>query len=212
MIDPKVTLMQTGLLKLGFDLPKYGADGIWGKESEKAYQEYLKYIAYAPEWPKDKSIELNKFFGYPDFQKGVAPNLVTLEVPYPMYLAWDKGTEITRFSCNAKVHDSLKIILQRILEELGLPYIKKHGLDLYGGCVNVRKARFKEWYSRHSWGIAIDINPEQNGLDTPWEDGKQGQKGYATMPTAVIEIFEDQGWKSGARAWGKDAQHFQATQ
>jgi len=25
-------------------------------------------------------------------------------------------------------------------------------------------------------------------------------------------VFERAGWKSGARAWGKDAMHFQATQ
>jgi hypothetical protein len=32
------------------------------------------------------------------------------------------------------------------------------------------------------------------------------------MPVEAVEVFERAGWKSGARAWGKDAMHFQATQ
>ena len=65
--------------------------------------------------------------------------------------------------------------------------------------------------SRHSWGIAIDLNPDENTMQTPWKAERIGQPGWATMPQEAIAVFEKHGWKSGAHAWGKDAMHFQAT-
>lgn len=63
----------------------------------------------------------------------------------------------------------------------------------------------------NSWAAAIDINADQNRFQTPWQKDKIGQRGYANMPVEFIEIFESFGWKSGAKAWGKDAMHFQLT-
>jgi hypothetical protein len=59
-------------------------------------------------------------------------------------------------------------------------------------------------WSRHAWGIAIDLDPDRNGLHAPWPIS-------ATMPEPVIRIFEKHGWKSYARSLGRDAMHFQAT-
>ena len=207
-------LVQEALIARGYKLGL--ADGYYGPKTATAFQKYLEdfhgKIIIAQTWPADKEEALNAFFGKPDMDKGIAPNIVRVELPYNMFLAWDKSVEIDMISCNKEVADSLVRILTRIRDELGMEFIKEHGLHLFGGCVNVRNMRGSNNPSRHSWGVAIDLNPEENGLHTPWIDGRQGEKGFATMPTKVVEIFEAAGWKSGARAWSSDAMHFQCTQ
>lgn len=43
--EPHLTiLIQHGLMALGFDLPLFGADGDWGKETQQAYEEYQATI------------------------------------------------------------------------------------------------------------------------------------------------------------------------
>ena len=40
--DPYITtLMQFGLLWAGYKLPKFGADGKWGEETQEAYDTYV---------------------------------------------------------------------------------------------------------------------------------------------------------------------------
>jgi hypothetical protein len=66
------------------------------------------------------------------------------------------------------VRDSLERILTRILERFGEEGIKRHGLDQYGGLTNVRMMRGStNKISRHSFGIAIDIDPVENSFRTP---------------------------------------------
>ena len=102
-----------------------------------------------------------------------------------------------------------------MLEELhrtyGADWLAFHGLDVFGGIYNYRTMRRGTSLSRHSWGIAIDLNPDENGMQTPWKAERIGQPGWANMPQEAIAVFEKHGWKSGARAWSKDAMHFQAT-
>jgi hypothetical protein len=107
--------------------------------------------------------------------------------------------------------DSLLRILSDISAEFGRDGIIEHGLHLYGGCYNHRRRRVGSSWSRRAYGIAIDLNPDENGLRTPWQEGKISQQGYATMPVKVIEIFENYGWKSYAKSWGRDIMHFQRT-
>lgn len=217
--DPKAFLLQSQLTKLGYPSPEHplSLDGIWGPKTESAYQAWLEatypsILTPASYFPKDKTETLNEYYGTPDFQRGIAPKTVYIDLPFTMRLAWAQKVEVNKISCNNLVASSLSKIFEQILDYYGVDGIKENKLDQYGGCINVRKTRRGNFYSRHSWGIAIDINPSENGLRTPWEDGKQGIRGFATMPTKVIEIFEANGWLSGARAWGDDAMHFQATQ
>ncbi|MDA1014973.1 MAG: M15 family metallopeptidase [Planctomycetota bacterium] len=150
-------------------------------------------------WPADTDAAITTFFGERDSNRSY------LQLPYPMRLAWDLGTTVTRIQCNTKVVDSLGRILSAILEFYGsLEGVQEARMDRFAGCFAVRKMRGGTSWSRHSWGIAIDIDSEQNGLTTAWPS-------KATMPEDVIKIFEAEGWKSGARAWGRDAMHFQAT-
>ena len=75
-------------------------------------------------------------------------------------------------------------------------------MDLFGGCLNVRRVRGGNSWSIHSWGAAIDLDPEQNSLPMHRE--------RATMPEAVINIFAEENWVSMGRERDFDYMHFQA--
>lgn len=214
--EPYVTtLMQHGLMALGHPLPRFGADGDWGQESQTAYEAYLASLGGVPNpappasapvaWPTDDLEDLIAFYGRPDLGAGRAPRSVAMELPYPMQLAWGDRPWTTRVYAHELVHDSLQRVLSRILERFGADGVRKHGLDQLGGVTNVRYMRgSKRRISRHSFGIAIDIDPGRNGLKTPWPS-------KAKMPREAVECFEEEGWTSFGRVRGLDAMHFQAT-
>lgn len=194
-------LVQVGLQATGHCLPKFGADGFWGSESEAALKEY---IGVTTDWPEETVAALNAYYGEPDWDNEVAPNQTYIKPPYPMVLAWDTDTPLTRIKCHERVAESLQRALEGILERLGPDGIARYSLNEYGGTTNVRMKRGGSEPSTHSWGIAIDLAPRQNGLRTPWPS-------RATMPTEAIEAFEAEGWVSLGRRIGRDAMHFQAT-
>lgn len=175
---------------------RIAVDGWAGRATRRAWD---REMDTSNPWPADTEEALTDFYG----PRG--SNLVLMQLPYPMRLAWDHGTVVTRTRCNSRVSQSLGKVLQSILDHYGLDEIQRLGLDLFGGVVRVRRMRgnSRRW-SRHSWGCAIDLDPLHNRLSYPWPQ-------RATMPEKVIELFEAEGWKSYARARGNDAMHFQAT-
>ena len=176
-------------------------DGIWGKKSEAAYQALFPQIESSNIQPPNADFySVKRVFGAP----GNESNLVTFTFPYLMVLAWDKRTMVKRSRCHKLIKEPLVAALQELLDTYGTAWIKQHGLHLFGGIYNFRKTRGGKSTSKHSWGIAIDLNPDSNGNRVPWPS-------KATMPIEAIKIFEKHGFKSAARAWGRDAMHFQYT-
>ncbi|WP_036010785.1 M15 family metallopeptidase [Bradyrhizobium yuanmingense] len=112
--------------------------------------------ATRPVWPKQSAMD--SFYG----PKGTGQ--VSLVLPYKMRLAWDLSSGVSRFSCHGKVRENLERILVRTLDHYGLEQIQKLRLDLFGGCLNVRKMRGGSSWSIHSWGCAVDIDPDHNQL------------------------------------------------
>lgn len=111
-----------------------------------------------PRWPLQTALEMDRFFG----AKGT--NTVSLTLPYTMRVAWNMEKSVTRFDCNRKVKESLERILIRALDHYGIDVIRQMRLDRYGGCLNVRKMRGGSAWSIHSWGCAVDIDPDHNQL------------------------------------------------
>lgn len=214
----RTTLLQKALGYEGFIVDQ---DGAWGTQTASALQAYmdrstLRHKGFVgkppppcPGCPADTTSALSAFYGAP--RKGF-PGLTSIELPYAMVLSWKQGTVVEKILVHKKAASSLLLILEDILKEFGQDGIIEHGLHLYGGCYNHRKMRGGSSWSRHAWGIAIDINPDDNGLRTPWQEDKIGQPGFATMPVKAIEIFEEHGWKAYARSIGRDAMHFQRSQ
>jgi hypothetical protein len=81
-----------------------------------------------------------------------------------MRVAWNMEKSVARFDCNRKVKESLERILIRALDHYGIDAIRQMRLDRWGGCLNVRKMRGGSAWSIHSWGCAVDIDPDHNQL------------------------------------------------
>lgn len=152
-------------------------------------------------WPKQDTASMIRFYG----PVGQNQTSITLPFGYPMRLAFKPFTPIRKITCHEKVAESLLRIFSKTYEAYG-PGLAEIGLDLFGGCLNVRKKRGGSTYSIHSWGAAVDLDPDHNGLHTPWKQARFSQKVYEPF----WAIVEDEGWVSLGRRWGKDAMHWQA--
>lgn len=184
-------------------------DGVPGNNTAHAIAEKLGIsFSGSAEVPEDNNRDIIDVYGMP----GDEDNLVEFLFPYPMHLYTRDGEIVSRTRVHRDCAESLQAIFKELLTTYGLAWIQDHGLDVYCGCFNFRKMRGGTQLSRHSWGIAIDLNCVENGNRTPWCGDKIGKVGYANMPLEVIRIFKKHGWQSAATAWGHDAMHFQRTQ
>lgn len=173
-------------------------DGIWGPKSNLACRNYLRSLAPDPNpWPADNEVSLVRFFG----EAGNEDNLVSFEFPFPMFY---EGKRVLKSRCHKKVKDSLLRILGAIGNRWGSNRGVLEEAEDYGGIYNFRKMRGGKSISRHSWGIAIDLDADDNGNHVPWPQ-------EADMPFEIMEEFAKEGWCPAGAAWNRDAMHFQST-
>ena len=147
--------------------------------------------------------QLKKKYGTPT-ESGI-PYLTTIQLPYPMRLAWDKDTVVTKMRCHNLVAGKFIKIFSQILAHYGPEKIKELGIDLYGGCFNFRKMRGGSDWSRHSWGVAIDLDPERNQLKETKKTARFARPEYKAM----IDIFYANGFASLGVEQNRDFMHFE---
>jgi hypothetical protein len=131
--------------------------------------------------------------------------LVTIQLPYPMRLAWDTDTVVTKMRCHRLVANRFVAIFNDLLSHYGLAELKRLGIDLFGGCFSFRKMRGGNDYSRHSWGIAIDLDPARNQLKWSSKTAQFAKAEYKPM----IDIFYKHGFVSLGRERNYDWMHFE---
>jgi hypothetical protein len=140
-------------------------------------------------------------------QPGDISNLRTIISPITFRIDWDRKTTTRKITCHKLIADRLQAVLSEILAHYGSDRIKELEIDLYGGCYNYRKMRGGNKWSRHSWGIALDLNPGKNGLKTKWADSQFAKPPYAKM----IEIFEKHGFFNLGKLKNYDSMHFETS-
>ena len=116
--------------------------------------------------------------------------LETVICPYPLKIAWDTDTTTTKVRCHKLIAPNLKAVFTDLLAEYGLEKIQELGIDLYGGCFNYRKMRGGSSWSKHAWGIAIDLDPARNTLKETKRTARFARPEYKPM----IDIFYKHGF------------------
>jgi hypothetical protein len=134
--------------------------------------------------------------------------LTTIKLPYPMRLAWDTKTKVTKMRCHKLVAEDFIGVFNDLLEHYGYDKIVELGIDLFGGCFNFRAMRGGSDYSRHSWGIAIDLDPERNKLKETSNTARFARPEYKPM----IDIFYRHGFISLGREKNYDWMHFEISE
>lgn len=133
------------------------------------------------------------------------PYLVSIKLPYKMRLAWDKSVYVSTMRCHKLVADRMLSVFNDLLKHYGYEEIVRLGIDLFGGCFAFRAMRGGSDYSRHSWGIAIDLDPERNLLHETSRTARFARPEYKPM----IDIFYKHGFVSLGREKNYDWMHFE---
>ena len=131
--------------------------------------------------------------------------LVSIKLPFPMRLAWDKNTIVKTMRCHKLVANQLTAIFTDILSTYGIAKIQELGIDLFGGCFNFRQMRGGSDWSRHSWGIAVDLDPERNQLKETSKTARFARPEYKPM----IDIFYKNGFINLGVEKNYDWMHFE---
>lgn len=146
--------------------------------------------------------ELIEEFGVPNEQ---GTYLTTITLPYPMRLAWDLNTTVSKMRCHKKVADAFTAVFNDLLATYSFKVLHELEIDVFGGCFVYRKMRGGSQLSRHSWGIAIDLNPTKNDLKTPFDKSQFAQPMYKSL----FMIFEKHGFINYGKEKGYDTMHFE---
>ena len=150
-----------------------------------------------------KTNELISKYGKPnETGKGY---LVTIKLPYPMRLSWDMNVKVSKMSCHKLVSDKFISVFNDLLSHYGYDKIVELGIDRFGGCFNFRKMRGGSDYSRHSWGVAIDLDPVRNKLKETSRTARFARPEYKPM----IDIFYKHGFLSLGIEKNYDWMHFE---
>lgn len=187
--------------------PPLKIDGIAGKKTQTRM-----FPASPVDRDTDFKLEKQQHWGqFPkqrdvrDFYGPVGRNQTKILLPYQFKIAWDTSKTIKRLTCHKKVAEPMQAIFEETLQEYGLDGVTQLGLDMYGGCLNVRKMRGGSRYSMHSWGIAIDIDPARNQFRWTNKKARLARPEYDKF----WEIVEKNGGVSLGRERNFDWMHIQ---
>jgi hypothetical protein len=145
--------------------------------------------------------EIIKNFGNPCKPE----NHVTIDLPFPLRLAWDTNVHVTKVTCHKLVANNFIAVFKGLLAYYGIEKIKELGIDLFGGIYNCRPMRGGTQFSTHAWAIAIDLDPERNQLKETSKTARFARPEYKPM----IDIFYKYGFISLGVEKNYDYMHFQ---
>lgn len=115
--------------------------------------------------------------------------MVLFDVPTELEI----GTIPKRIYCNK---DMVKPLTQAFKNLVDRGLVNE--LITWDGCFNIRKMRGLSSISLHSWGLAIDVNAFENGLNQ-----------VPKLSSGFVKCFTDAGFDWGGTWQRKDGMHFQ---
>lgn len=174
-------------------------DGIVGEKTRAFITSVSNNTPLSQRWPKQNYKSMVNFYG------PVGENTTSLELPYMMKLAWNKNVKVKKFTCHQKCAKGFYNVFEKVLKTYGEKEIQRLRLDLFGGCLNVRKMRGGSSWSTHSWACAIDIDPDNNKLRWGKNRAKMAHPDYNNYWNFV----EEEGGVSLGRKRNMDYMHWQ---
>lgn len=203
-------LIQQGLNDLGY-LGRNGksltTDGLFGDNTEFAAREWLAAdgapkpaAAASTGWPTQAGVA--RVFGAAGGPEATAGRC---RLPFAFPLAWDDSQRVTSFACHRLVAEPLTRIFAQAAAHYGEATFRLLRLDQFGGCYNYRPMRGSSTLSMHAYGIAVDLDPVNNGLQTRAPQATFSRPDYLPF----WRIVEAEGAVSLGRAIGRDWMHFQ---
>jgi hypothetical protein len=117
------------------------------------------------------------------------PNMVVWDVPAELEI----GMIPKKIYCNKDMVKPLSMAFKNLIDTKAVNELKT-----WDGCFNIRNKRGLSSYSLHSWGIAVDVNAFENGLNQTPKLSKQ-----------FVECFTTSGFDWGGTWTRKDGMHFQ---
>jgi hypothetical protein len=126
-------------------------------------------------------------YGNPETDQGKF--MVLWDVPVELEI----GVIPRRIYCNKDMVAPLK---QAFANLIGRGFVLE--LKTWDGCFNIRKKRGLQSMSLHSWGIAVDVNAFENGLNKE-----------PKLSAGFVKCFTDAGFDWGGLWMRKDGMHFQ---
>jgi len=151
-----------------------------------------------PKFPTQRHVR--RFYGKP------GTGHTTIEVPFDMFLAWDKRYKVRKVTLHEKCAKSAERALQEIASIYSAEEIKDIGIGFFGGTYNNRKMRGGSSLSTHAYAAAWDTDPERNGLRVGEPEARLSQEDAIPFWLA----WEKQGWVSLGRERNFDWMHVQA--
>jgi hypothetical protein len=140
--------------------------------------------------PHDDTASLTDFYGPP----GTPSNMVLVAPPWQMTY---EGRPVRGVQIHHKLAASLREVFEDIAAQIGRDWTRlPPGAVKFSGSYNYRPIRGSSRASCHAFGAAIDMDAEDNPMNT------RGNRG--TMSALVINAFKRQGW-----FWGGDFKHRQ---
>lgn len=184
-------------------------DGLIGPQTRFALEQWqnglrdrdhpeVPFVPAAKQFPRYSQMEA--FYGKP------GTNLVRMKTPYKCRIAWDKEKSIEAFMIHKLCAPTAQEAMEEALEHYGYDGLVELGLDLFGGCYNERAMKGGTRLSTHSWGAAIDWDPERNQLR--WGSDRAVMDNADRRP--FLDAWERRGWVSLGRARNFDWMHLQA--
>ncbi len=117
------------------------------------------------------------------------PNMTLWDVPAELEI----GMIPKRIYCNKDMVKPLSMAFKKLIDTKAVNELKS-----WDGCFNIRNKRGLSSMSLHSWGIAVDVNAFENGLNQTPKLSKQ-----------FVECFTSSGFDWGGTWTRKDGMHFQ---
>jgi hypothetical protein len=124
-----------------------------------------------------------------------AERMIAVPIPFSIPLAWDTKVRVS----SVRVHKNIAEVVHNTFDAINTRGLAPQ-IKTYGGAYSYRPKRNSNKYSTHSWGIAIDLNPDTNRMGTRGD-----------MPQAIVNVFREFGWKWGGEWRGAniDPMHYQ---